>query len=43
MNVIDEINAVELESATMSCESGVQVIHPAFIVYSVVAVVMVAA
>lgn len=31
MEILEEVNAIELSTATASCEAGVEVIHPIFV------------
>lgn len=42
MNILEEVNAVQLSTSTVSCEAGVEVIHPAFVPIMVITSVMIA-
>lgn len=40
MDVVNAMNAVVLETETVSCESGMEVIHPIFYPISVIALMI---
>ncbi|WNF10520.1 hypothetical protein RKE57_21140 [Stenotrophomonas geniculata] len=31
MNICNELDSIELSTATASCESGLDIVHPAFV------------